>query len=537
MNFTPRILLFFGLLFLLMGVQAKGQDPVKYDSIFRKIYLETSQKDYPKAKKLADSLYLASTTPLFKTKSLMLSASLCQQGGEIKEAIEYASKAEEYLQGTQDWDWKARVYGFLATQFRYLKLFHQSEKYIEKTLDLTQKIKDPLKKNNLLGFVYQEKAYHALETKDYQQSISHIETTKKHFEASEVQDPQLIATNFQLLGLNYYYLKDFPKSYSHYFQALETLGSMQNTYLYSLVNNGIANLYLDEDKVEESKPYLDEAYRISEKSTYLTLNIEVLITLEKYYLKVRDYKKLNETQTQRDLISSQWRENAYAFVDQAYSGLENSKVETDKLSKNRELLIYAVSLIFLISMVYFIIYRRQKRKEYLEIQEALQELELKLSKNEFSAPHLDQPSRMDESTEELIRLMPKETEEILLEKLTDFEKSKFYLKKNISLSDLASKFDTNTKYLSYVINTHKGKEFKNYIKELRIIYILRKMEENPQYRLYKIAALSEETGFSSPSKFASAFKNVTKVTPSVYVQHLKDKSGKIASNPQKISTL
>jgi len=45
---------------------------------------ETSQKDFNKALKIADSLYTVSQTPILKVKSLMLSATLYDQPGELR---------------------------------------------------------------------------------------------------------------------------------------------------------------------------------------------------------------------------------------------------------------------------------------------------------------------------------------------------------------------------------------------------------------------------------------------------------------------
>jgi len=65
------------------------------------------------------------------------------------------------------------------------------------------------------------------------------------------------------------------------------------------------------------------------------------------------------------------------------------------------------------------------------------------------------------------------------------------------------------------------KDFKNYINELRVGYIIEKLTTDPQYHKYKISTLAEEAGFSSQSKFAAAFRKVTDVSPSQFLEHLK----------------
>ena len=81
---------------------AKGQNPDEYNKIYTKTYLEISQKDFPKALKIADSLFSISETPKLQAKSLMLSASLLQQAGEIKKAVDFALKADQILQDTEE---------------------------------------------------------------------------------------------------------------------------------------------------------------------------------------------------------------------------------------------------------------------------------------------------------------------------------------------------------------------------------------------------------------------------------------------------
>ncbi|WP_336715211.1 helix-turn-helix domain-containing protein [Chryseobacterium mucoviscidosis] len=116
--------------------------------------------------------------------------------------------------------------------------------------------------------------------------------------------------------------------------------------------------------------------------------------------------------------------------------------------------------------------------------------------------------------------MTSETEAKLLELLEDFEKGTSFTNKNMSLSFLAGELNTNTKYLSHLINRHKNSDFKTYINRLRINYIVNKLINDEKYRQYKISILAEECGFSSHSKFATVFKQITDYSPSVYIKLL-----------------
>lgn len=109
----------------------------------------------------------------------------------------------------------------------------------------------------------------------------------------------------------------------------------------------------------------------------------------------------------------------------------------------------------------------------------------------------------------------------ILKNISKFEKSGKFLRKDINLTWLSNHLNTNTKYLSEVIKTHKGKNFNGYINGLRIEYITQKLSEVPVYRGYKISYLAEECGYASPQVFAIAFKKETGLTPSCFIEQLK----------------
>ncbi|MPS63455.1 MAG: hypothetical protein DI622_15785 [Chryseobacterium sp.] len=115
-----------------------------------------------------------------------------------------------------------------------------------------------------------------------------------------------------------------------------------------------------------------------------------------------------------------------------------------------------------------------------------------------------------------------ETYNAIIKRINKFEKSEKFLRKDINLTWLSNHLNTNTKYLSEVIKNHTGKNFNGYINGLRIRYIINKLTEIPVYRGYKISYLAEESGFASPQVFAIAFKKEMGMTPSHFIDQLKN---------------
>lgn len=117
--------------------------------------------------------------------------------------------------------------------------------------------------------------------------------------------------------------------------------------------------------------------------------------------------------------------------------------------------------------------------------------------------------------------IPDKTEKEILEKLSRFEASMKFTKNNISLKTLSLQLDTNPRYLSEIINKHKDSNFNTYINNLRIDYILKKLNEDEEYRKYKVSYLAEESGFSSHSLFTTTFKNKVGRSPIDYIKNLE----------------
>ncbi|WP_300675401.1 helix-turn-helix transcriptional regulator [Soonwooa sp.] len=118
-------------------------------------------------------------------------------------------------------------------------------------------------------------------------------------------------------------------------------------------------------------------------------------------------------------------------------------------------------------------------------------------------------------------LMTVETRVKIIQNLEKFEESGLFTNRNLSLPYLAAHLETNTKYLSKIIKNYKNSDFNAYINKLRIDFILRQLNENKEFRHYKISSLAEEAGYSSHSKFATIFKQIVGIPPSLYIQHLE----------------
>lgn len=112
------------------------------------------------------------------------------------------------------------------------------------------------------------------------------------------------------------------------------------------------------------------------------------------------------------------------------------------------------------------------------------------------------------------------TEKYILDGLENLENKLIFLEKNITLGKLATELNTNVKYLSIVIKKNKAENFRNYINQLRINYIVEKLSTQDEFSKYKISHLSDLCGYSSPATFTKSFFEIMKQTPSDYIKSL-----------------
>ena len=102
-----------------------------------------------------------------------------------------------------------------------------------------------------------------------------------------------------------------------------------------------------------------------------------------------------------------------------------------------------------------------------------------------------------------------------------FETNKEFLHKNITIEGLAKKFGTNRDYLSKSVNELKGKNFSQYVNELRINYIVEELKTDVVIRKHTISAIAEDIGFNNSESFSNAFKKITGTLPSYYIKLLQ----------------
>lgn len=94
---------------------------------------------------------------------------------------------------------------------------------------------------------------------------------------------------------------------------------------------------------------------------------------------------------------------------------------------------------------------------------------------------------------------------------------------DFSLNSLASQVNSNTKYVSQVINDVFKKNFSTFVNEYRVNLACVRLADTAGYGQYSINGIGDSVGFKSSATFSAVFKKMTGITPSVYQKLTREK--------------
>ncbi|WP_298548679.1 helix-turn-helix domain-containing protein [uncultured Aquimarina sp.] len=109
------------------------------------------------------------------------------------------------------------------------------------------------------------------------------------------------------------------------------------------------------------------------------------------------------------------------------------------------------------------------------------------------------------------------SQEISIDDIKQFvEKSRFYLLSSASLKSLAEELDSNSNYISQVINARTDLNFNDFINQYRIEASKKRLIDS-EYSHLTIEAIGNSVGFKSKSAFYNAFKKHVTISPKAFV--------------------
>ncbi|HKX87065.1 MAG TPA: helix-turn-helix domain-containing protein [Flavobacterium sp.] len=200
--------------------------------------------------------------------------------------------------------------------------------------------------------------------------------------------------------------------------------------------------------------------------------------------------------------------------------LTNKEKTISVLQGKNKISLWLISILFLITIT-LSIYLGYIKKQKIKYKDRFEKIIAEYNSNKSQNSGSEIISENNESKAEKIDINESVIDE-LLQKLQQFENKKRYLDPEISLLSLSDKFETNTRYLSKIINEHKNKNFVQYINCLRIDHAIKELQEKSKLRKYSINALAGEFGFKTADSFSKAFLKQTGIKPSFFIKELNE---------------
>jgi len=260
-------------------------------------------------------------------------------------------------------------------------------------------------------------------------------------------------------------------------------------------------------KAKASPGFYEEMYRVSLMIRDYDL---ALLYLEKAKNQFNQINQNNNTQT----LANTRAEFDYTLQKEKITELKfQNQLEREK-SRRRNAIILAISIILLISIMLAFFIRRQYKNlnlSYHSLVKRFAEID-ELNERLNACPDTQEPKRSGSFI--------KDEEEILLELKRLINKERIYKDRDLNLSNLAEKLNTNTTYLSNIINNRFGMNFKSLINNKRIDEA-RKLLVAEEYSNFSIEGIANEVGFQSRSSFYQTFKQTTGLTPTDYIGNYK----------------
>lgn len=415
----------------------------------------------------------------------------------------------------------------LADQYQNLGLYSQSRNIIKGILSDKELLKSTnVKVRMTLGKLYQLQAINFGITRNYDIALQNLDKSNQYLNNENAentiikQENTIFRSNF-LLRQNKLeeakkmldeVMRDISKHGNSTFLtafAYETL----SRYFFLKEDYSTAIACLEKGLLEiDNLPYYDMKMIFYE---LLTKNYLALHNDEKYYYYNNLYADLK---TKLDAN----KKEGIQYIVKLVETYQNNNMEFQKQHKLGQLRNISIFILFFIAGILVYLFYESGRSKDLKKQ--LSFFEKQKERETFmlaqSNKQKTETGKENKTTEKDLLKVSKEKEDEILNKLMEWEQSDNFLNKNMSIAMLSAQTGINTKYLSEVINSIKGKNFNGYINELRINHIAHQLKTDPAYLNYKVSYLAEYSGFSSHGAFTNVFKSVTGMSPNTYIQEI-----------------
>lgn len=480
--------------------------------------------------------------------------------GKYHTAIKYFHKSTSILASLEDQSALSTAYNGIGLAYKLLGTFDSAIYYYNSMLDIDKKtgsLRDQAVDYENIGALYAEwkkieQSYsfyqkalelYLVEGSNRDLSVAYnnlckIHIAKKQYDSAlyyfnsaseiewEIGIEQFMAARYNNLGDVYYELKKYSQALSYYNKALEINQKTGERHCIALNLVNIARVKFKLGDPIEAEQYFFKGLKIAKEIKSQKLVKDILDDISDFYTEQNLYGKTmlfhQQTAQLHDSLFKKQTLQTLADIQTKYE-LDKKTKEISILQKDKEfqsMLVksyrssnyYLIGGIVLFSIILVLLYFQYRSKHHgynklveknMELIKAQKLKEQKVNNNSSRTNNLTNSSE-SKNQQELYEIL-----------LAYMKNERPFLESDLTVKKMAKKLQTNTHYISEVINQKFGYNFNQFINEYRVNEAC-KLLSNHNNNHFTIESIAQQSGFKSKSAFNNAFKSITGVTPSYY---------------------
>ncbi|AXT51768.1 helix-turn-helix domain-containing protein [Aquimarina sp. BL5] len=324
-------------------------------------------------------------------------------------------------------------------------------------------------------------------------------------------------------GMVFYHQKDYTKSLDYLIKSEKILSTenIENKFFPRVnINYFMASCYYQQQKYNQAITYAHKSIDVlkeSDKNKEPVIQLHLLVAncyraKKEYeqalfwndeYVRLNKYYQINKDKTVHKIYKKETRQ-----LESQIDILQSEMIADSRTKYITNGILITICLL-LVSMTGVYFRKQQKSKnKFVQLVEKIDQLEAK---------KMIKSSKV--STKELS--IDDQKVSTILQKLEKLEAQEYFLKSDCNLRGMAKKVKSNATYLSKIISTYKMKNFNEYINDLRIEYVLKRLKEDKKFRSFSIKSIAMEIGYKSDNSFTKHFRAKTGINPSYYIKKLE----------------
>ncbi|MCK5169608.1 MAG: tetratricopeptide repeat protein, partial [Bacteroidales bacterium] len=342
------------------------------------------------------------------------------------------------------------------------------------------------------------------------------------------------ANSLNNIGNIYAELSNYEDALEYYKKSLKIKEEIKDKKGIANTLNNIGELYSKLGNFSEALFYCSKSLEIAESLNVKDIIIDNYESFSETYSAMGNYKKAFEHYKQYTALKDS------VFNLETYKQIAEikTKYETEKKDKQIQALeyendinnikinhhkkthiIYITGLLLTIAAIKIILIQyRKKNMAYKFL--VRKNIDLLKKDKELKDTKKQTILNKTDNNDKKITISNDEKEKILrkLEKL--FETKKIFTRHNLTINKLAKKISTNRNYLSKIIKEEFGKNYNDFINEYRVNEAMFILSDPLKNKVLSIEAIGNNAGYKTKSSFYLAFKKITGVTPSVFIDNI-----------------